>query len=173
MIPRMTLRLALAWAACAAIAATAVAEMKQIPVVRLHHEIEVAAPAAAVWAHMTQGKNLVTWCPQWKAPSNTRVNITKVGDVLDYSDEWGNNGRSIVTYLTKGKELRVAHEPNKGDYMCQAKLVLTPTATGTMVHYWEQYTDESVPKDLEATAQKMEAEIQNTLATLKKTVEKK
>jgi uncharacterized protein YndB with AHSA1/START domain len=173
MKPRASMGLALAAAAGAAIATRGMAETKQVPVVRIHHQVDVAAPPAAVWAYLTQGKNLVTWCPEWKAPSNTKVSIAKVGDVLDYSDEWGNNGRSIVTYLVKDKELRVAHEPNKGDYMCQAKLVLTPAAKGTTVHFWEQYTDESVAKDLEATAQKMDVEILGALTALKKGIERK
>ena len=37
------------------------AELKQVPTVRLHAEASVNAPPAAIWAHMTRGKNLVTW----------------------------------------------------------------------------------------------------------------
>ena len=57
--------------------------------------------------------------------------LTRVGDVLDYTDEWGNGGRSVVTYLKKNAELRVAHEPASGAYMCQGKLILTTTGEGT------------------------------------------
>ncbi len=146
----------------------AAAKHMQVPVVRLYASAEIAAPPSAVWAQMTTGKNLVTWCPVWKSARNAAVNIAKVGDVLEYTDEWGNGGRSIVTYLVKGKELRVAHEPNKGDYICQAKFILTPTATGTKVDFWEQYTDESGPKDMEATAGKMETEMSETLAAVRK-----
>ena len=151
----------------------AMAEHSQVPVVRIHTRADIAASPATVWAWMTQGKNLVTWCPEWKAPANARASITKIGDVLDYTDQWGNGGRSVVTYMVKGKELRVAHEPTKGDYICQAKFILEPDGAGTRVTYWEQYTDESLPTDVQATAQKMEAEIANMLASLKKGVEKK
>lgn len=156
-----------------ALAPLAQAKHEKVAVVRLHVQTEVAAPPAAVWAHMTTGKNLVTWCPEWKSAENAEVDLTEVGDVLDYTDAWGNGGRSVVTYLEKDKELRVAHEPTKGDYMCQAKLVLTPAGKATTVHYWEQYTDESEPKDLEATAAKMESEMAATLAALKRDVEQK
>ncbi len=151
----------------------AAAKHVQIPVVRFHSEVEVAAPPSAVWAWMTSGKNLVTWCPQWKSAKNSSSNLSHLGEVLDYTDEWGNGGRSVVTYSAKDKELRVAHEPNKGDYMCQAKFMLSPTAAGTRVEFVEQYTDESKPDDMEATAKKMEAEMQETLASLKRGVEKK
>ena len=104
---------------------------QQIPVVRLVSEAQIAAPPAAVWASMTTGKNLVTWCPVWKSPSNARIAITKVGDVLDFTDEYGNGGRSVVTYLEKNKELRVSHEPSNGSYLCQAKLILMAQGGGT------------------------------------------
>jgi uncharacterized protein YndB with AHSA1/START domain len=147
------------------------AEYRQIPVVRHTMKGEIAAPPAAVWAQLTKGKNLVTWCPVWKSPANAKVVLAKVGDVLDYTDEYGNGGRSVVTYLVPNKEIRVAHEPNDGSYVCQARLVLTPRGKGTEIEYVEQYTDESAPADLEATAKKMEAEMSETLAALKKGAE--
>jgi polyketide cyclase/dehydrase/lipid transport protein len=149
------------------------AEMKEMPTVRLHAQVQVNASPSAVWSRMTIGKNLVTWCPMWKNAKNAAANLTKVGDVLDYSDQWGNGGRSVVTYIVHNKEIRVAHEPTKGDYMCQAKLVLEPQGQMTMVHYWEQYTDESSPKDLQATAGKMQSEMRAMLAQLKSQVEGK
>lgn len=149
------------------------ADMRQVPVVRIHAQMIVQAAPSAVWAHMTRGKNLVTWCPVWKSAKNSAVSLAKVGDVLDYTDQWGNGGRSVVTYLAANRELRIAHEPNDGAYMCQAKLVLEPQGNGTRVEYWEQYTDESGPKDLQATAVKMQAEADRTLARLKSSVETK
>ena len=153
------------------LAAPVHATHQQVPVMRVHAETEVMAKPEVVWAHMTTGKNLVTWCPQWKSPKNATVNLTRVGDVLDYTDEWGNGGRSVVTYLDRGKELRVAHEPTKGDYMCQGKLVLTPTEKGTKVVMWDQYTDESSATDMAATADKMDKELATTLAALKTSCE--
>ncbi len=149
------------------------AEMKQVPTVRLHAQAVVNAPAATIWAHMTRGKNLITWCPMWKSAKNAAVNLAKIGDVLDYSDQWGNGGRSVVTYLVGNKEIRVAHEPTSGSYMCQSRLVLEPQGKGTLVHYWEQYTDESGPTALQATATKMQSEMDRTLADLKRQVERK
>lgn len=173
MLRRITVGFVATAALLAAIATVSMAAHTQVPVMRFHAQADVAAPASAVWAHLTSGKNLVTWCPVWKSPKNAAVNLMKVGNVLDFTDQWGGGGRSVVTYLVKDKELRVAHEPNKGDYMCQAKIVLTPAAGGTKVDYWEQYTDESAPKDMEATAAKMEADMAATLAAMKKGCEKK
>lgn len=147
------------------------AAYKQIPVVRHTVETEIAAPAAAVWMQLTQGKNLVTWCPVWQSALNAKVSLGRVGDTLDFTDQWGNGGRSIVTYLARGKELRVAHEPNDGSYLCQAKIVLTPKGNATRVQYVEAYTDESAPADLEATANKLQASMGTMLAALKKAAE--
>jgi uncharacterized protein YndB with AHSA1/START domain len=146
---------------------------KEIPTVCLEASTTIAAPPARVWAFVTKGKDLVTWCPMWKSQANVKVSLKKVGDVLDYTDQWGNGGRSIVTYLVPDKQIRVAHEPNDGSYMCQAKLTLTAKGTSTLVQYSEQYTDASSPTDLAATAGKMNVEMNQTLQALKTAVEKK
>lgn len=163
--------LAVALVACAAASARAV--WKQVPVVRHTSEVDIKATPAAIWTRLTAGKNLATWCPVWKAPANARITLTKVGDVLDFTDEWGNGGRSVVTYLARNKELRVVHEPSNGSYLCQAKLVLEPKGAVTHVTFVEEYTDESKAEDLKATAEKMEAEMGATLAALKKAAEGK
>jgi len=142
-----------------------------VPTVRLTATTEIAAKPTAVWDYMTSGATLVTWCPYWKSPDNKNVDLDAVGAVLEFTDDWGGGGRSIVTYLDPGKELRVAHEPNDGSYMCQSKLVLTPGESGTKVVYDEQYTDDQDAKNREATAAKMQTSMEETLATLKSGVE--
>ncbi len=150
-----------------------IAAQKQIPTVRLETSAVVAAPPAKVWTYLTSGRNLVTWCPVWKSETNAKVMLTKVGDVLDFTDQWGNGGRSVVTYLAPNREIRIAHEPNDGSYMCQAKILIAADGTGTRVVYLEQYTDESSDADRKASAEKMETDMSGTLAALKAAVEKK
>ena len=130
-------------------------QTRSVPMMRLTASTEIAAPPAAVWAVVTTGRNLVTWCPVWKSVKNGAVNLTRVGDVLEYTDEWGHGGRSIVTYLVKDRELRVAHEPDDGSYVCQARFSIARSGKGSNVTWLEQYTDESVAKDAEATFAKM------------------
>jgi hypothetical protein len=155
------------------VAGAAGASHRQIPVVRIEVEQSIAAPPGVIWGHLTQGKNFVAWCPMWKSAANARTDLAKVGDVLDFTDQWGNGGRSIVTYFVKDKELRMTHEPNDGSYMCQARLMLVPAGPVTKVMYVDQYTDESKPEDLEATATKMNAEMATELTALKKSCEGK
>jgi len=144
----------------------------RVNTMRLVAEADVNATPTAVWSWITTGKNLVTWCPVWKSAQNTKVQIDKVGDVLDFTDEWGNGGRSVVTFLTPGKELRVAHEPDNGKYMCQSKLMLSPTSsTVTHVTYMEQYTEEQAADVADKNASGVQTQMQATLDALKVGVE--
>lgn len=156
----------------AAALSTLAAAPTTVPTVRLSEEVEVAAPAARVWEQVTVGRNLVTWCPEWKSERNATARLSAVGDVLDYRDAWGNGGRSVVTYLVARKELRVAHEPDDGSYICQARMVLTPTPRGTRVRWIESYTDESAAKDRDATAQKTLRAMHESLTQLKASAER-
>jgi len=169
----MSPRIVLLALAVLSVPALAGADPQEVPTVRLTAEAQIAAPPAAVWTQLTTGKSLVTWCPMWKSEANAAVNLSKVGDALDFTDDWGNGGRSVVTYLAKNKELRVAHEPADGSYMCQAKIILEPKDGGTVVRYVEAYTDESEAADRKATAEKMTADMASTLKALKAQAEKK
>lgn len=143
------------------------AEVRTIPVVSITAEVTINASPAAVWAQLTEGKNLVVWCPVWKNGKNATVRLTRVGDSLDFTDAWGNGGRSIVTYFAPAKELRVAHEPENGSYLCQARVTLAATGATTRLSWVERYTDESAEADRNATATRMSADMNTTLQTLK------
>lgn len=139
---------------------------KKVPMVSLSVQSRVAAPPGAVWAQITQGKNLVTWCPVWKSAANQKVNLSRVGDALDFTDAYGNGGRSVVTFYSKDRELRVAHEPNDGSYVCRARLTLEAEGGGTRVTFGEMYSDESKPADMAATAAKTRREMTESLEAL-------
>ena len=121
---------------------------------------------------MTQGKHLAAWSGIWRAPANTGADLTRLGQVLDFTDEYGNSGHSLVTFAARDRELRIVLEPDNASYFCQVKFLLSPTPTGSQVRYLDQYTDESSPKDLHATADKALQEMQKTLQDLKRGVEK-
>lgn len=57
---------------------------------------EIAATPAAVWGYIVSGRNMATWCSEWKTAANTSRTLTRVGDVLDYTDSWGHGGRSAI-----------------------------------------------------------------------------
>jgi uncharacterized protein YndB with AHSA1/START domain len=145
----------------------------EVPMVRITDEVEISAAPAEVWKQMTSGASLIAWCPYWRSEANAKVKIEKVGDVLEFQDEWGNTGRTVITFIEKGKELRMAHEPADGSYVCHATLMLKAEGDKTKVSYVEQYTDESKPADANATAAKMGEQMKATLQALKRSVEKK
>ncbi len=153
------------------VAIAAVAAPVRVTTMRVSAETTIAAPPEAVWNSVTRGESLITWCPAWKSDANRSARIQKVGDVLEFMDAWGNGGRSVVTYLDAAKELRVAHEPNDGSYLCQAKLTLTPDAKGTKVVLLEQYTEEQDAAAADANAKKVEAGLNEMLAALRASVQ--
>jgi uncharacterized protein YndB with AHSA1/START domain len=155
------------------ISSHAFADMSEIAMVKLKADAQINASPNQVWKQMTAGESLVTWCPYWKSEKNSSVTISKVGDVLDFQDDWGNGGRSIITYLQKNSEIRIAHEPADGSYVCHSTLKLEPAGEGTHVTYVEQYTDESAKEDKKATSARMQAAMKEALAALKAAAEKK
>lgn len=145
----------------------------EVRMVRLTDEIEISAAPADVWMQMTSGASLIAWCPYWRSEANAKVKIEKVGDVLEFNDEWGNTGRTVITFIERAKELRMVHEPADGSYVCHARLMLKALSGKTVVSYVEQYTDESKPADAKATAAKMGEQMKATLQALKRSVERK
>jgi hypothetical protein len=159
--------------ACAALAGPARAEVHRVATTGIHSQIRIDAGAAAIWRYATQGSHFASWMPAWKQPRNARINLVRVGDWLDSVDDWNNKGRSVVTYLSRDRELRLANDPLDGSFMCQTKLVLNPDGAGTMVQLSEQYTDESSAADAGATAAKVQAGLDRSLRSLKAAVEKR
>jgi hypothetical protein len=149
------------------------AELKQIVAARLHSQIHIDASAPAIWNYATRGSNFDEWMPMWNRPRNARINLVAVGNWLQFLDEWNNKGRSVVTYLSRNKEIRLTNDPEDGSFMGQIKLALDLDGQGTIVHLYEQYTDESAPAEFNVTAQKVQASMDRALKSLKTEVERR
>jgi uncharacterized protein YndB with AHSA1/START domain len=158
---------------CLVVSGTSLGEMRQIQTARLHAQVHVDATRAVVWSYATRGKNFENWMTMWNRPRNAGINLVRVGDWLQFVDEWNNRGRSVVTYLSRNKEIRLANDPDDGSFMCQIKMTLDSEGGGTIVHLDEQYTDESASTDFKATAQKVQAAMDRALRSLKGEVERK
>lgn len=134
-------------------------------------DMMVQAPPAAVWSALTDADKVQSWCPLWKDAKMTK-SLTAVGQTLDFMDDYGNAGKSVVIYLDPGKELRLAHVPDNGSYVCQAVIRLTPDGTGTKVHFSEQYSDApDAPLDKDTAAQS-KVEMEGYLKAFKDLAEK-
>jgi hypothetical protein len=78
----------------------------------------------------------------------------------------------VVIYVDAGKELRLAHVPDSGSYLCQARFTVSGQGTHTLVHVTEQYSDAlDVPTDRDTAISKQM--IAKYLGELKVLAEKK
>jgi hypothetical protein len=145
--------------------ALAILPMKKGTLVTIPATIELKVPPAKVWATITSvdGFSALTG---FKAGGGT---FTKIGDSAP-AQAWEDTGRLVVTELVPGKELRVAFEPAQGHYLCQKRLLLTPTSEGTKLEYWDRYTDDQPNAD--QTAQQVAADTEKAIDAFKKMMEK-
>ena len=134
--------------------------------------IEIKAAPAQVWAALTEINKMKAWYPGWKNVAATAKPINSVGQMLDYVDEWNNAGKTVVIYLAQNQELRLAHTPNDGSYVCQLKFKLEPKGAATLVTAVDQYSDGlDVPTDKD-TALIAKNGMMKYLAALKAVAEK-
>lgn len=132
---------------------------------------QIDATPSVVWTALTDADMAQQWCPYWKDAEATHA-LTKVGQTISYTDNWGNTGKSVVIYAKPNQELRVAHVPDDGSYVCQTKFVLQPNGENTAVTVTEQYSDNlDVPTDRDTAAQ-VKKEIESYIASLKAVAEK-
>jgi hypothetical protein len=134
-------------------------------------KMEVKASPAQVWAALTDADKAPSWYPYWKTNKPAQA-LTSIGQTMIYIDGWNNKGKSVVIYIDKGKELRLAHMPDDGSYVCQSKFIIEPKGIATMVTIIEQYSDNlDVPLDKD-TAAKVDQEMTQYMAALKTLAEK-
>jgi uncharacterized protein YndB with AHSA1/START domain len=132
--------------------------------------MEVKASPAQVWAAITEPAKAKGWYPHWKGAPQTQA-LAAVGQSINFVDEWSNAGKSVVLFVDKNKELRVAHMPNDGSYVCQVKFKLEPKGSGTVVTVIDQYSDDlNVPLDKD-TAAKVKEGTTKYMAALRAAVE--
>jgi uncharacterized protein YndB with AHSA1/START domain len=147
--------------------------VSKMALVTLDGSIDIAAPPAKVWAALTDADKVQSWCPLWTQPPAGGKSLATPGNTVTFKDEYGNVGKSIVLYAEPMKELRIAHVPDNGSYVCQVKFTLQGGENATTVKVIEQYSDEmnvALDKD---TALKTKNEIAKSLADLKTLAEKK
>jgi uncharacterized protein YndB with AHSA1/START domain len=133
---------------------------------------EVNATVDKVWAALTETDMAHSWYPGWKRQNAGEMTaVIRVGEQIPFDDGWGNSGQSVVLFVDPHHELRIAHVPDNGTYLCQVKVRLTARAGKTLVEVTEQYSDDiDVPLDKD-TAEMTRQEVAKYLAVLKKLAE--
>jgi uncharacterized protein YndB with AHSA1/START domain len=138
----------------------------KMALVTLQGEMEIDASQSKVWSALTDAETAQSWCPYWQE-SRSSEPMNAVGQSMAYKDSWGNGGKSVVIYAEEAKELRIAHVPNDGSYVCQVKFTLEGNGSGTMVSVTEQYSDNlDVPLERD-TAKLVSHEIERYMTALK------
>lgn len=147
------------------------ATVSKMALITIEGSMQINAAPAAVWSALTDADKVQQWCPYWKDAAAAQP-LSKVGQTIKYTDNWGNVGKSVVIYAKASEELRLAHVPDDGSYVCQAKFVLQPKGSATVVAVTEQYSDAlDVPTDRDTAAQ-AKKEIEGYMAALKTIAEK-
>lgn len=67
--------------------------------------------------------------------------FTQLGQTVE-AQVWEDKGLLVVTGFDPGKELRVTWEPKNASYLCAKRIVISPSGSGTLVEYWDRYTDD-------------------------------
>jgi len=136
----------------AGFAAAGPATVSKTALITIEASIEIAAPAGKVWTVLTDAEKAAGWCPYWTGGTGKDA-LASVGRTVAFHDEYGNSGRSVVLYADPARELRVAHVPDNGSYLCETKFTLTPKGSSTRLRMIEQYSDQlDVPVDRDTAA---------------------
>ncbi|HET6349684.1 MAG TPA: SRPBCC domain-containing protein [Candidatus Krumholzibacteria bacterium] len=165
-------------AVCACLIATAAlaadnVSVSKMALVTMDGSVDIAASPAKVWSTLTDADKIQSWCPMWKEPPKGGASLASLGNAVSFTDDYGNPGKSVVVYVDAMKELRIAHVPDNGSYVCQVKFNLEGKGNTTTVKVTEQYSDDmNVPLDKD-TALQTKTEIAKYLANLKTEAEKK
>lgn len=142
------------------------ATTSKMALITIRASVEIEAPIDNVWAAITQTDLAHAWYPGWKNAQGA-TSLNRVGNTIRFDDGYGNSGLSVVLYVDPGAELRVAHAPDNGSYICEVKFKLSQRPGKIIVEVTEQYSDDlAVPIDKD-TAQMTKQEIEGYLGVLK------
>jgi len=141
---------------------------KKTVLITIPVKLEVKAAATKVWAALTSLEGFGT-LTGFKPQAGQKISsFSKVGDHI-LAQVWDDKGRLVVTEFVPERELRVVWEPEKGHYICQKRIVLTPGAGVTTIEYWDRYTDDQANAD--DTAKQVVAETEKNTEAFRKLVE--
>ncbi len=132
-------------------------DVKKTTLVTIPATFEVAVPIAKAWALASSVDGFCALAGFIPDPAAKTKAFAKVGDSLP-ATMWTDKGTLIATMVTKGKELRVAWEPENAAYLCGKRIVLSPAGDGTKIEYWDRYTDDQANVDETAAVVTKETE---------------
>jgi len=145
------------WGLCVGLALASAkaqpAEVTKMALVTIDVQTELAASVAEVWMALTETATASRWYPAWSEAEDDAAALDAVGRTIRFTDEYGNHGRSVVVYVAPRAEIRFAHVPDDGAYLCQTSITLQAVGRKTQLHVREQYSDQlDVPVDRDTAA---------------------
>jgi len=142
---------------------------KKTALITIPVKFEVKAPPTKVWATLISLDGFGTLTGFKPQAGQKLSSFSKIGDHV-LAQVWDDRGRLVVTEFVLERELRVTWDPEKGHYLCQKRILLTPGAGATSVEYWDRYTDDQPNAD--ATAKQVAADTEKNVEALRRLVEK-
>jgi len=125
-------------------AADAVGPAKKTSLVTIPAQMEIGATPERVWSLATSFKGFGA-LTGFKI-ADGEGSFTRLGQVVE-ARVWEDEGLLVVTGFDLGKELRVTWEPKNGNYLCAKRIVLSASGDGTLLEYWDRYTDDQPNAD--------------------------
>ena len=122
-----------------------------------------------MWAAVTSVGGFSALAGFTPADAEKSKAFTKTGDAFP-AKMWTDSGTLVATRVTKEKELRVSWDPDGAHYLCAKRVVLSPTASGTKVEYWDRYTDDQA--NVDETAATVAKETEKGIAAFRAIAEK-
>lgn len=150
-------------------AAVEALSVKKTALITIPAKFEIKASPTQVWAALTLVSGfgrLTGFRPQ---SGQKVISFFRVGDHV-LAQVWEDRGRLVVTEFVPERELRVTWEPEKGHYLCQKRILLSPSSAGTSVEYWDRYTDDQPNSD--ETAKQVAADTEKNIEMFKRWAEK-
>ena len=143
--------------------------VKQTALISITAHLDLKAGPAKVWSVLANVESFGALTGFKPDPAGKGHSFSRLGDSVAASI-WGDKGYLIVTTFNPGRELRVTWEAENGSYLCEKRIVLAGSGTGTSMDYMDRYSDDQ-PNAAE-TAQKVREETVASVAAFRALVEK-
>jgi hypothetical protein len=148
-------------------ASLSLAGPKDLALVRMEKSIDLKGAPAEIWEKLVSpaGQMALGGFKSDLSP----VAFTKIGDNQHGACQ-GDKGTLVVTHYMAGKEIRISFDPDNGAYVCQTRVSISASGTGTHLVFQDWYSEEKAEMK-EKNRSEAEKGIQAALEAFKKMAE--
>jgi len=131
-------------------------------------KIDIKATPDKVWDKLTSAEGIRSIL-NYAFDDVKGATLAKVGDHAAGTLE-GDHGMLIVSYAKPAEEIRMIWEPDKGHYVCSARIQLTAGSGGTVFQVTDSYSDDQA--NVDETSDHVRKEYKASLPAFKLLAEK-